>query len=181
MGQCSTLEVQCLPVIHHGFGKSIWDIVPTDDIPDMYNVCHFPNLFLSMDRVDNIAVLLHFCLVYKVQISLVKISVCLFLLQIFEWTAFCYISYTVIALNAAIEITWMFLDSFQCIPVHLAMDWMGKWGAGEIYWLFWRPLLLTTLSISVLIWWLSFLLSKSWNCNCPRWESWGRCPITLFE
>ncbi|BDD55541.1 hypothetical protein MAP00_001047 [Monascus purpureus] len=70
----------------------------------------------------HVQLLLHFCLVYKVQISLVKISVCLFLLQIFEWTAFCYISYTVIALNAAIEITWMFLDSFQCIPVHLAMD-----------------------------------------------------------
>lgn len=68
-----------------------------------------------------------FALVYKVQISLTKISVCLFLSHIFEWTAFCYISYTVIALSTAIAIPWMFLDGFQCIPVHLAWtEWKNE-------------------------------------------------------
>jgi hypothetical protein len=31
--------------------------------------------------------------------------------------------YTMIALNSAIGITWILVDSFHCIPVHLA--WIG--------------------------------------------------------
>lgn len=62
-------------------------------------------------------------LVYKIQISLAKISVCLFLLRIFQFRAFYYITYVVVGLNAAIGIAWVFADAFQCDPVHLA--WTG--------------------------------------------------------
>lgn len=64
-----------------------------------------------------------FVLVYKALISLAKISVCLFLLRIFQSPAFRYTTYTMIAINTAVAITWILTDSFHCIPVHLA--WTG--------------------------------------------------------
>lgn len=65
---------------------------------------------------------------YKAQISLAKISVCLFLLRIFQSTAFRYTTYVIMGLNAAIAVTWMMTDSLRCIPVHLS--WTG-WLAEE--------------------------------------------------
>lgn len=69
-----------------------------------------------------------FILIYKALISLAKISMCLFLLRIFQSPIFRYILYTMIALNTAIAITWILADSFHCIPVHLA--WTG-WAMEE--------------------------------------------------
>lgn len=69
-----------------------------------------------------------YVLVYKVQISLAKISVCLFLLRIFRASAFRYITYAMIALNIAVAVTWVFADIFHCIPVRLA--WTG-WEKAE--------------------------------------------------
>lgn len=63
---------------------------------------------------------------YKTQVSLAKISVCLFLLRIFQSNLFRYTTWAVIGLNAAIGITWVLTDSFRCIPVHLAWtQWEG--------------------------------------------------------
>lgn len=59
---------------------------------------------------------------YKIQISLAKISVVLFLLRIFQSPTFRYISYALIGINTAIGITWAFVDSFRCLPVHLTWD-----------------------------------------------------------
>lgn len=59
---------------------------------------------------------------YKIQISLAKISVVLFLLRIFQTPTFRYISYGLIGINAAIGITWALVDSFRCIPTHLTWD-----------------------------------------------------------
>jgi hypothetical protein len=67
-------------------------------------------------------------LAYKIQISLAKISVCLFLLRIFRSTAFRYTAYSIIAINTAIAITWVLVDGFRCTPVHLA--WTG-WAQEE--------------------------------------------------
>lgn len=64
-----------------------------------------------------------FATIYKVQISLAKISVCLFLLRIFQTRAFRYIAYTLIGINAAIGFSWAFMDSLRCLPVHLT--WLG--------------------------------------------------------
>lgn len=64
---------------------------------------------------------------YKIQISLAKISVVLFLLRIFQSPTFRYISYGLIGINAAIGITWAFVDSFRCLPVHLTWNgWMNE-------------------------------------------------------
>lgn len=60
---------------------------------------------------------------YKVQISLAKISVCLFLLRIFKSRTFRYLAYALIGINAAIGICWALVDSFRCLPVHLT--WTG--------------------------------------------------------
>lgn len=66
-------------------------------------------------------------IIYKAQISLAKISVCLFLLRIFQSTAFRWTTYTIIGLNAAIAVTWMLTDSLRCLPVHLSWTaWQGE-------------------------------------------------------
>ena len=57
-----------------------------------------------------------------------KISVCLFLLRIFQSPLFRYTAYAIIGLNAAIGITWVFVDSFRCKPVHLAWT---QWEGGQ--------------------------------------------------
>ncbi|KAJ5204011.1 uncharacterized protein N7498_004890 [Penicillium cinerascens] len=92
-------------MIQYGFGKNIWDIVPQDDITKAYKRFYA------------------FIHVYKALISLAKISVCLFLLRIFQTPIFRYITYTMIVVNTAIAISWILVDSFHCIPVHLA--WTG--------------------------------------------------------
>ncbi|EFR03174.1 integral membrane protein [Nannizzia gypsea CBS 118893] len=94
-----TLHTQ---MIRYGFGKNIWDILPQEDITIAFKV------FFA------------YVLVYKSLISLAKISVGLFLLRIFRSTAFRYATYAIIAINAAIGITWILVDAFHCIPVHLA-------------------------------------------------------------
>ncbi|KAF7589722.1 hypothetical protein BBP40_003920 [Aspergillus hancockii] len=81
--------------------------------------------------MDNITIILKyffgFVVMYKTQISLAKISVCLFLLRIFQSPLFRYTTYTIIGLNAAIAITWVLTDTLRCIPVHLAWDqWETK-------------------------------------------------------
>jgi hypothetical protein len=64
---------------------------------------------------------------YKIQISLAKISVVLFLLRIFQTPMFRYVAYGLIGINAAIGITWAFVDSFRCLPVHLTWNgWMNE-------------------------------------------------------
>ncbi|KAF9894850.1 hypothetical protein FE257_004471 [Aspergillus nanangensis] len=96
-------------MIHHGFGSNIWDIVPMEDITALYKRFY------------------GFVILYKAQISLAKISVCLFLLRIFQSRAFRYVTYIIIGLNAAIAFTWILTDSLRCMPPRLA--WTG-W-AGE--------------------------------------------------
>lgn len=64
---------------------------------------------------------------YKIQISLCKISVCLFLLRIFQTRSFRYVAYALIGVNAAIGISWAFVDSFRCLPTRLTWTgWMGE-------------------------------------------------------
>ncbi|CAP99565.1 Pc22g22770 [Penicillium rubens Wisconsin 54-1255] len=60
---------------------------------------------------------------YKVQISLAKISVCLFLLRIFQSRTFRYLAYALIGINASIGITWASVDAFRCVPTRLT--WTG--------------------------------------------------------
>lgn len=60
---------------------------------------------------------------YKVQISLAKISVCLFLLRIFQSRTFRYLAYALIGINASIGITWASVDAFRCSPTRLT--WIG--------------------------------------------------------
>ncbi|KAK1141823.1 hypothetical protein N8T08_008488 [Aspergillus melleus] len=91
-------------MIRLGFGRDIWDI-PFDTITKFYKC------------FEALAVM------YKVQISLAKISVCLFLLRIFQSRSFRYSAYILIGLNASIGITWALVDSLRCIPPHL--DWTG--------------------------------------------------------
>ncbi|PIG81437.1 integral membrane protein [Aspergillus arachidicola] len=97
-------------MIHHGFGKDIWNITPFGEITEIMKIFYIYVLF------------------YKMQISLAKISVCLFLLRIFQSTAFRYTAYTIIGLNAAIAVTWVLVDGLRCTPVHLA--WTG-WAKEE--------------------------------------------------
>ncbi|KAE8423359.1 hypothetical protein BDV36DRAFT_243395 [Aspergillus pseudocaelatus] len=97
-------------MIHYGFGQNMWDITPLDNITIVLKY------FFA------------FVILYKTQISLAKISVCLFLLRIFQSKLFRYGAYTIIGLNAAIGITWVFTDSLRCIPVHLSWD---QWATGE--------------------------------------------------
>jgi hypothetical protein len=64
---------------------------------------------------------------YKIQISLAKISVCLFLLRIFQTRSFRYVAYGLIVVNAAIGLTWALVDSFRCLPTRLTWTgWMGE-------------------------------------------------------
>ncbi|BCR90981.1 CFEM domain-containing protein [Aspergillus chevalieri] len=97
-------------MVHYGFGMNIWDIRPQSNITIAYK--HF----------------FAFILVYKSLISLAKISVCLFLLRIFQSPIFRYTNYIMIAVNTAIAVTWILTDSFHCVPVHLA--WTG-WAMEE--------------------------------------------------
>ncbi|KAE8389065.1 hypothetical protein BDV23DRAFT_173379 [Aspergillus alliaceus] len=97
-------------MIRHGFGKDIWNITPFDEITEILKTFYI------------------YVLAYKLQISLAKISVCLFLLRIFQSAAFRYTAYTIISLNSAIAITWVLVDAFRCTPVHLA--WTG-WAKEE--------------------------------------------------
>lgn len=98
-----------IAMIQVGFGKNMWDVIPMDNITEV-NKRFFA-----------------FVVLYKTQISLAKISVCLFLLRIFQTPAFRYTTYTIIGLNAAIGVTWVLVDSLRCNPVHLAWDgWTGE-------------------------------------------------------
>ncbi|KAJ5502611.1 hypothetical protein N7463_005485 [Penicillium fimorum] len=64
---------------------------------------------------------------YKVQISLAKMSVCLFLLRIFRSRTFRSLAYALIGINAAIGISWACVDAFRCLPVHLTWTgWMNE-------------------------------------------------------
>ncbi|RJE18617.1 integral membrane protein [Aspergillus sclerotialis] len=92
-------------MVHYGFSHHMWDIVPLDNITKAYKRFYA------------------YVLVYKIQISLAKISVCLFLLRIFRSTTFRYITYTMMGINTAIAIAWVFGDAFRCQPIHLA--WTG--------------------------------------------------------
>ncbi|KAJ5966241.1 hypothetical protein N7481_012955 [Penicillium waksmanii] len=91
-------------MVRYGFGQNIWDI----DFPE---ITEFYKLFQAL------------AVMYKIQISLAKISVVLFLLRIFQTPMFRYVAYGLIGINAAIGITWAFVDSFRCLPVHLT--WNG--------------------------------------------------------
>ncbi|KAJ5745122.1 hypothetical protein N7520_010304 [Penicillium odoratum] len=98
-----------MQMIRYGFGANIWDIVPQEDITMIYK------LFQGL------------AVMYKVQISLAKISVILFLLRIFQTPDFRYMSYFLIAANCAIGTCWALIDSFRCIPTHLTWDgWKGE-------------------------------------------------------
>ncbi|EEQ32309.1 uncharacterized protein MCYG_05128 [Microsporum canis CBS 113480] len=61
-----------------------------------------------------------YVLAYKALISLAKISVGLFLLRIFQSTTFRYATYVIIGINTAIAITWILVDAFHCVPIHLS-------------------------------------------------------------
>ncbi|KAE8376655.1 hypothetical protein BDV26DRAFT_231244 [Aspergillus bertholletiae] len=100
-----------ITMIDYGFGQNLWDITPLDNITIVLKYFYA------------------FTLLYKAQISLAKISVCLFLLRIFQSKMFRIGAFTIIALNAAIGITWLFTDSLRCIPVRLAWD---QWATGEV-------------------------------------------------
>ncbi|OQD63874.1 hypothetical protein PENPOL_c008G06255 [Penicillium polonicum] len=91
-------------MIRNGFGQNIWDVP-------------FPSITKFYQYFQAMAVM------YKVQISLAKISVCLFLLRIFQARTFRYIAYALICTNAAIGITWASVDAFRCLPTRLT--WVG--------------------------------------------------------
>ncbi|KAF3018019.1 hypothetical protein E8E15_006864 [Penicillium rubens] len=91
-------------MIRNGFGRNIWDLpFPT--------ITRFYQYFQAM------------AVMYKVQISLAKISVCLFLLRIFQSRTFRYLAYALIGINASIGITWASVDAFRCVPTRLT--WTG--------------------------------------------------------
>ncbi|KAG0157233.1 Extracellular membrane protein, CFEM domain [Penicillium digitatum] len=91
-------------MIRNGFGRNIWDVP-------------FPSITKFYQYFQAMAVM------YKFQISLAKISVCLFLLRIFQARTFRYLAYGLIAANAAIGITWASVDAFRCWPTRLT--WIG--------------------------------------------------------
>ncbi|KAJ5356727.1 hypothetical protein N7517_011336 [Penicillium concentricum] len=95
-------------MIRNGFGQNIWDLpFPT--------ITRFYQLFQAM------------AVMYKVQISLAKISVCLFLLRIFQARTFRYFAYALIGINASIGITWASVDGFRCTPTRLTwLGWMNE-------------------------------------------------------
>ncbi|KAL4813305.1 hypothetical protein BDW67DRAFT_178028 [Aspergillus spinulosporus] len=97
-----------ISMIDYGFAKNIWDIYPQENITKAYKRFYA------------------FVLAYKALISLANIPVCLFLLHIFRSSTFRWTGYIMIGINSAIAITWMLLDSFHCIPAHLAWThWEG--------------------------------------------------------
>ncbi|PWY82020.1 integral membrane protein [Aspergillus heteromorphus CBS 117.55] len=87
-----------------GFGQNIWDISAG-------------NITLILKYFEGLAMM------YKFQISLSKISVLLFLLRIFQSRTFRTLAHALIAINAAIGITFAIVDLLRCTPVHL--DWDG--------------------------------------------------------
>ncbi|KAF4766782.1 hypothetical protein HAV15_010418 [Penicillium sp. str.  len=89
-------------MIRNGFGRNIWDVP------------------FSLDHQQYFQAM---AVMYKVQISLAKISVCLFLLRIFQARTFRYLAYGLICANAAIGITWASVDAFRCLPTRLT--WVG--------------------------------------------------------
>ncbi|KAJ5484342.1 hypothetical protein N7453_012296 [Penicillium expansum] len=91
-------------MLRNGFGRNIWDVP-------------FPSITRFYQYFQAMAVM------YKIQISLAKISVCLFLLRIFQARTFRYLAYGLIVTNAAIGITWAFVDAFRCWPTRLT--WVG--------------------------------------------------------
>lgn len=109
-------------MIRFGFGRNIWDVdFPT--ITEFYKV----RLSLLLKHIEGFEtnknqLFQALAVIYKIQISLAKISVVLFLLRIFQTPTFRYVSYGLIGVNAAIGITWAFVDSFRCLPVHLTWD-----------------------------------------------------------
>ncbi|KAJ5824909.1 hypothetical protein N7447_007249, partial [Penicillium robsamsonii] len=104
----AAIYVLYIYAIRNGFGQNIWDIP-------------FPTITRFYRYFQGLAVM------YKVQISLAKISVCLFLLRIFRSQTFRCLAYTLIGINAAIGISWAFVDSFRCLPVHLTWTgWMNE-------------------------------------------------------
>lgn len=94
-----------------------------DNVTKAYKVCE--RLELSRTALIQAHQLFYaYVLFYKAEISLSKISVCLFLLRIFRTTSFRYVTYAMIGINAAIAISWIFADAFRCDPIHLAWT---KW------------------------------------------------------
>ncbi|PLB35982.1 CFEM domain-containing protein [Aspergillus candidus] len=89
-----------LYLIRHGFGQNIWDL-PFPTITQFYQ-------YFQAEAV-----------IYKAQISLAKISVCLFLLRIFQSRTFRYLTYALIGINSAVGITWALVDALRCWPAHL--------------------------------------------------------------
>ncbi|KAJ9385535.1 hypothetical protein DTO063F5_4128 [Paecilomyces variotii] len=100
-----TIVASYVRMVRYGFGMNIWDIFPLDNITKAYKYFYV------------------FILAYKGLISLAKISVCLFLLRIFQSNIFRYTAYTMIGINSAVAISWIIVDAFHCVPVHLA--WTG--------------------------------------------------------
>ncbi|EDP50929.1 integral membrane protein [Aspergillus fumigatus A1163] len=117
-----------LAVIQVGFGKNMWDVIPMDNITEVNKVGGRLSLSPTASALTyHSQRFFAFVVLYKTQISLAKISVCLFLLRIFQTLAFRYTTYAIIGLNAAIGVTWVLVDSLRCNPVHLAWDgWTGE-------------------------------------------------------
>jgi hypothetical protein len=114
-------------VIRYGFGRNIWD-VPFDDITKFYQVspCFVEFQIFCLTKKKN-QLFQGLAVMYKIQISLAKISVCLFLLRIFQTRSFRYVAYGLIVVNAAIGLTWALVDSFRCLPTRLTWTgWMGE-------------------------------------------------------
>ncbi|RAL03302.1 CFEM domain-containing protein [Aspergillus ibericus CBS 121593] len=96
-------------MIKYGFGMNSWDILP------------FHHITLVFQYFEGLAMM------YKIQISLCKISVLLFLLRIFQSRVFRVLAYILIGVNAAIGITFSLVDLLRCTPVHLDWDgWTGE-------------------------------------------------------
>ncbi|CAI7666395.1 uncharacterized protein N7487_008143 [Penicillium crustosum] len=100
----AAIYVLSIYMIQNGFGQNIWDVP-------------FPSVTKFYQYFQAMAVM------YKIQISLAKISVCLFLLRIFQARTFRYLAYGLICANAAIGITWASVDAFRCSPTRLT--WVG--------------------------------------------------------
>ncbi|KAI2840095.1 hypothetical protein CBS11350_7172 [Aspergillus niger] len=97
-------------MIKYGFRMNTWDILP------------FHHVTLVFQYFEGLAMM------YKIQISLCKISVLLFLLRIFQSRVFRVCAYILIAINAAIGITFSLVDLLRCVPVHLDWDsWTGEY------------------------------------------------------
>lgn len=65
-------------------------------------------------------------LLYKIQISSAKISMCVFFLRIFPSNSFRIYAAIVIVVNALIGFIFFFIDAFQCSPVSAAWEGWAK-------------------------------------------------------